>query len=374
MQPIAPEVLRKQVLERMIVERAQQQQAREMGIRIDDIMLDRAIARIAENNKLSVQELRNQVEREGTSFAHFREEIRDSIIEQRLREREVDARIQISDSEVDNFMAAEAASAKTQDELNLAQITVRIPENASPEVIAERRARAEEAWRQLRTGADFAKTAATFSDSPDALKGGEIGYRAAERLPPLFTDAVASLKPGQISTILKSSTGFHIVKLVDKRTAEAKQEASVQQTRVRHILIKTSPTVPPEEARKKLLEIKQRIDSKSAKFEDMAKQYSADGSASKGGELGWIYPADTVPEFETAMNALEPGKVSDPVESPYGMHLIEVMERKTADVSLDRKRLAARQVMRERRVEEQTEEWLRQLRDRAYVEYRSEEK
>ncbi|HEY5800829.1 MAG TPA: peptidylprolyl isomerase [Burkholderiaceae bacterium] len=371
----APADLRKSVVEYMIVERAQMSQAREAGIRVDDIMLDRAVARIAEGNKMSMQDFRNQLEREGTPFSRFREEVRQEIVASRLREREVEARVQITDSEVDNYMASEAANVKTQTEYNLAQITVRIPENSSTEAIEARRVRAEEALRQVRSGADFAKMAATYSDSPDALKGGEIGYRGADRLPQLFTDAVANLKKGQVSTLLKSATGFHILKVLDRREVENKPAvAAVQQTRARHILIKTSQLVTAADARKKLLDLKERLVNKAAKFEDLAKSFSNDGSASKGGDLGWLYQGDTVPEFETAMNALQPGELSDPIESPFGFHLIEVMERKTDDMSKDRQRMAARQALRERRIEEAGEEYLRQLRDRAYVEYRLDDK
>ena len=213
-----PADLRRQLLERMIVERAQMQLAKEMGVRVDDQTLDRAIGRIAEQQKMNMQELRNQMEKEGTPFATFREEIRDEIIMQRLREHEVDAKIQISDSEVDNFLAAEKAAASEQVEMNLAQILVRIPENSTPEQIAARRSRAEEVSRQLRTGADFAKMAATYSDASDALSGGDIGWRDSNRLPPLFTEQLLKLKPGQITPIIKSNTGFHILKLVDRRS------------------------------------------------------------------------------------------------------------------------------------------------------------
>jgi len=362
--------LQRQILERMIVERAQLQLAGEQGIKVDDQTLDRALLRIAEQNKLSLQEFRNQLEREGTPFSQFREEVRREIIMQRLREREVDNKIQISDSEVDNYLAADAGA--QQRELNLAHILVRLPENASPEQIAQRQQRAEEAYRQVKSGGDFAKVAAIFSDSDEALKGGELGWRSQDRLPQLFLDAVAQLQPGGVSPIVKSANGFHILKLIDQRTASAAKPSvpAVTQTHARHILVKVNQLVSATEARRKLAELKQRLDNHAATFEDLAKLYSNDLSASKGGDLGWIYPGDTVPEFERAMNALQPGQVSDPVESPFGYHLIQVLERKTDDVSRERLRLAARQAIRERKLEEATSEWLRVLRDRAYVEYR----
>jgi peptidyl-prolyl cis-trans isomerase SurA len=355
----------------MIIERAQLQLAGELGIKVEDTMLDRAVARIAEQNKLSLPEFRKQLESEGTPFAQFREEVRREILMQRLREREVDNKIQVSDSEIDNYLAADASARGSQQELNLAHILVRTPENASPQQIAERQQRAEEAYRQLKSGGDFGKVAAIFSDSDEALKGGALGWRSQDRLPQLFLDAIANLKPGGISPIVKSANGFHILKLVDQRTASAQPNLPpVTQTHARHILIKVNELVSATEAKRKLSELKQRLDNHAATFEELAKLYSNDLSASKGGDLGWIYPGDTVPEFERAMNALQPGQTSEPIESPFGYHLIQVLERKTDDVSRERLRLAARQAIRERKLEEATSEWLRVLRDRAYVEYR----
>lgn len=371
------DLLQKQMLERMIVNRAQMQLARESGIRIDDILLDRAVARIAEQNSLSVQEFRDQLEREGVSFARFREEVREEITLQRLREREVDNRLQITESEVDGFIAASAGKMDgAQQELNIAQILVRVPENASAQQIADRKKRAEQAIEQLKSGADFAKVAASFSDGGDALKGGELGWRSTSRLPQLFLDATEKLNEGEIAPLVRSANGFHVLKLVGRRSAslvKAGPATVVQQTRARHILIKVNQIVAPAEARRKLVELRERLANGAAKFEDLARLYSNDGSASKGGDLGWIYPGDTVPEFERAMNSLQPGEVSQPVESPFGYHLIEVLERKTEEVSRERQRLIARQTLREQKLEEAYEDWLRQLRDRAYVEYRFDE-
>jgi peptidyl-prolyl cis-trans isomerase SurA len=365
--------LQRQVIESMIVERAQIQLAKEMGVRIDDAMLDRAIGGIAEQQKMNVQQLRDALEKEGTTFAAFREEIRSEMMLQRLRQHEVDNKIQVSDAEVDTFIAARKAAAAERVEMNLAQIRVRIPDNASPEQIAARRARAEEIARQLRTGADFAKIAATYSDAGDALKGGEIGWLDSQRLPEAFAKALAPLKPGQVTPIIKSATAFHILKLVDKRTpTEASDAAVVQQTRARHILLKVTPTMTADDAKRKLVELKERLDNKAAKFEELARLFSNDGSASKGGDLGWLYPGDTVPEFENVMNDLKPGEVSGVVETPFGYHLIEVLERKSDDKSKERERNAARQAIRDQKLAEATEDWARQVRDRAYVEFRDE--
>ena len=366
------EELQKQLLERMIIDRAQLQLAKENGMRIDDAMLDRSIARIAEQNKMTVQVFRNQIEKEGTSFGAFREEVRDDIMMQRIRDREVDSKIQVTELEIDNFLAAEDKTPGSAQELNLAQILVRIPENASAEQIAKQQARAEEAMRKIRAGEDFAKLAATYSDAPDALKGGEIGWREQERLPQLFVDAINKIKVGEVSEGIRSPSGFHMIKLLGKRAAAPKAAAAdvVQQSHVRHILIKVSQVMTSLDAKKKLAEIKQKIVSKSATFEESAKSVSNDLSASKGGDLGWVLPGDTAPEFEQAMNKLALNEVSDPVESPFGIHLIQVTERKSDDVSQERKRTAARQAVRERKADEALQDWLRQLRDRAYVEYR----
>ena len=366
--------MQRQVLEAMIVERAQFQLAKEMGMRpIDDTQLDRAIGRIAEQQKMSVQDMRNAMEKEGTPFAAFREEIRNEIMMQRLRENEVDNKIQISEAEVDTYLGAAKAVASDKVELNIAQILVRIPENSSPEQIAARQARADEVARQIRTGGDFAKIAGTYSDASDALQGGAIGWRDPDRLPPIFAEALGKLKAGQITPVMRSTTGFHIIKLVDKRSAaDAVEKNIVQQTRARHILLKVTPTMTADQAKRKLAELKERLDNKAAKFDELARLVSNDGSASKGGDLGWLYPGDTVPEFETAMSTLKPGEVSGVVESPYGVHLIEVMERKSDDQTKEKQRAAARQVIRDRKLAEATEDWARQVRDRAYVEFRDE--
>jgi len=278
----AREVLQKQLLERMIVNRAQMQLARETGIRIDDLLLDRAIARIAEQNKLTVQAFRDQLEGDGLSFARFREEVREEITLQRLREREVDNKIQITDAEIDNFLAAAAGNAEgAQTEINMAQILVRVPENATPEQIAERRKRADQALAQLNSGVEFAKVAASFSDAGDALTGGELGWRSASRLPQLFLDATEKIKEGEVAPLVRSANGFHILKVIGRRSAGMAKTgpgAVVQQTLARHILIKVNQIVSAVEARRKLVELKERLDNKAAKFEELARLYSNDGS------------------------------------------------------------------------------------------------
>jgi peptidyl-prolyl cis-trans isomerase SurA len=375
-----PQQLHRQLLERMIVERAQLQKAKERGIKIDDAMLDRAVARIADQNKLSMPEFRKRLEQDGMGYSKFREDIRNEMMVQRLREIEVDNKIQISDVEIDAYLAAHSGAAtSTPQELDIGQILIRVPENATEQQLAESKKRADEVIAQLNAGGDFGKLAAAYSDAPDGLTGGDLGWRSQDRLPQLFVDAVANLQQGQIAPVVKSGNGFHILKLIGKRTQSvmraapedgAAAPASVQQTHASHILIKVNQVVSAAEARRKLLELKQRLDNHAATFEELARLYSNDGSASKGGDLGWIYPGDTVPEFERAMDALPVGQVSDPIESPFGFHLILVKERKIDDVSQERKRAAARQVIREQKLEEATQDWIRQIRDQAYVEFR----
>jgi peptidyl-prolyl cis-trans isomerase SurA len=372
-----PEDLRRQVVEAMITERAQLQLGKEYGIRVSDIELDRAIGRIAESQKMSVQEMRNQMEKEGMTFAQFREQIRNEIVMQRLIDHEVDAKIQVSEAEIDTYLAAEKAAAADRIEVDISQILVRIPENASPEQIAARKARADEVARQLRTGADFAKMAATYSDSPDALQGGAVGWRDPNRLPPVFAAELVKMKAGQVTPVMRTNVGFHILKVNNVRKPEAQQQeqaaANVQQVHARHILLKITPTQSEEEDRKKLLDLKAKIESKQATFEDLARQNSQDSLASKGGDLGWVEAGDIPDELATAMHALQPGQVSDPVKTPFGMHIVQVVERKTEDTSKDKERAMARQVLTERKRQEAMEDWARQVRDRAYVEFREEQ-
>ncbi len=367
--------MKRQVTEQMIATRAQLQLAKEMGVRVDDPTLDRAIANIAEQQKMTVQEMRNQMEKEGMTFAGFRDEIRGEIQMQRLRQHEVDSKIQVSDAEVDTYLLAEKAAAAEAVEMDISQLLVRIPDNATPAQLAASKSRADDVARQLRTGADFSKMAATYSNAPDALKGGAIGWRDPNTLPPLFANELKKLSKGQITSVIKTNAGFYILRLNDVRSAaKVADKAAVQQTHVRHILLKVTPTMTAVEAKRKLAEMKERLDNKAATFEEMARLSSNDGSAAKGGDLGWLFPGDTVPEFENVMNGLKIGEVSDVVETQYGFHLIQVTERKSEDVSKERERNAARQVIRDRKLEEAAESWVREVRDRAYVEFRDEQK
>jgi peptidyl-prolyl cis-trans isomerase SurA len=286
----------------------------------------------------------------------------------RLREREVDSKILVSEGEIDNFL--EAGGAMGSEEFNLAHILLRVPEQARTEQLVRLQARAEDILAQLRRGADFAQLAASNSDAPDGLSGGLMGWRPLDRLPSLFAEEVPKLKPGEVSAVLRSPAGFHILKLLERRGGAIKAQP-VEQTRARHILIKTSELVPEAEARRKLVTLKERL-SHGADFAELARLHSNDLSAAKGGDLGWLNPGDTVPDFERAMNSLKPGQVGEPVQSPFGWHLIQVLERRM-DVSKERVRQTARMALRERKADEAYQDWLRQMRDRAYVEYRLED-
>jgi len=366
------EQLGRQVLERVITDKVQLQFAKETGLRVDDLDLDRTIGRVAENNRMSLTEFRRELERDGVPFVKFREEVRNEILISRLREREVDNRITVSDSEIDNYLAEQGGKRDTAIEYNVAHILLRVPEQARPEQLEEQRARAEEVVKRLKSGADFAQLAATYSDAPDALKGGAMGWREPHRLPEMFVQALARLQSGEVGDVLRSPAGFHILKLVDKRGAGT-GPMLVEQTHARHILVRTNEVVSEDEGRRKLQELRERIVN-GADFAELARLHSDDGSAARGGDLGWLYPGDTVPEFERAVTDLKPLEVSQPVKTQFGWHLIQVLERRTADASSDRKRLEARKALRDRKSDEAYQEWLRQMRDRAYVEYRLEER
>lgn len=371
------EALRSQVLERMIIDRAQVQLARESGLRIDDAQVDRAVAGIAQQNRLTLPQLRQRLEQDGINFASFREDVRGEILIGRLREREVDQRVVISEADIDALLAEQGpgtGAAGQSAEFNLGHILLRVPENASADQIARQRARGEDLIRQIEGGAEFGRLAASFSDAPEAMSGGALGWRSADRLPELFVQAIQSLRPGQVAPLIRSPNGFHVLKVLDRRDAGGTKlgSAPVQQTHARHILIRQTELVPEVEVLRRLREIRERVVNGTARFEDMARQYSSDASASNGGDLGWIYEGDTVPEFARAMDELKPGELSEPVRSPFGWHLIQVLERRTDNASPERVRMQARQVLRERRSDEAYQEWLRQLRDRTYVEYRLE--
>ena len=359
-------MLEKQLLERMITTRVMAQHARETGVRVDEQQVDRAIARIAEQNKFKADELEQYLREEGIEIARYREDLRNDIIVARLREREVESRITVSEAEVDRFLKGQQVEGRN-DEFNLLHILVTLPEAASPEQIQSRRLRAEEALARLRRGEDFKQVSATYSDAPNALQGGDLGWRPVGRLPSIFAQALGGMKPGDVSGVLRSPAGFHIIRLAEKRALSSK--VLVEQVRARHILVRLSEIVGEQEARRRLDGMRRRI-ATGADFAEIARSQSEDASSARGGDLGWLSPGDTVPEFEQAMMALAPGEVSQPVRSPFGWHLIQVLERRKEDLTRERERQVARQSIRVRKGDEAFTDWVRQLRDRAFVEYR----
>ena len=363
------EVLERQMLERLIVDRIQLQMARDTGLRIDDAQLDAALNRIAASNKMSLAQFRQVLQKDGITFGKFRDEIRDEMTIARLREREVDNRLVIGEAEIDNFLASEGGKGGGE-EVQVAHILLRAPEGASPEQIQKLKVKADQVLDRLRKGEDFSQVAAAYSDAPDALQGGILAPRPLDRLPGLFADVVVKMKPGDVSPLLRSPNGFHIVKLLGKKGGAVLPP--VQQTRARHILVKVNELLSETEALHKMKGLRERLEH-GGDFAELARLYSQDGSAPKGGDLGWIYPGDTVPEFERAMDRLAVNELSQPVQSPFGYHLIQVLERRTQDASEERQRMAVRQILRERKLDEAYQDWIRQIRDRAYVEIRYED-
>jgi peptidyl-prolyl cis-trans isomerase SurA len=367
----APDVLDKQVLERLINERALMQYAKESGIKVEDTLVERTIARVVQDNKMTPDQFRAALAKEGITYAGYREDVRRELTLQRLRDRDVDRNIFVSEAEVDNYLATADTQAGGENEFDIAHVIVRVPEEATPEVIERRRQRAEQALAQIRAGTDFGQVAASFSDAENALTGGDLGWRTAARLPTIYVEEAKKLKPGGVSPVFRSPAGFHIVKLVDVRSRNA--PTIVKQTHARHILVRVNENMSDAEAKAKIDRIRERIVG-GAKFEDQAKVNSDDSSSVKGGDLGWLSPGETVPDFEKAMDALKVNEVSEPVRTPFGWHLIEVLGRREQDVSKDRQRAQARQAITQRKSEEAFQDFVRETRDRAYVEYKTDDR
>lgn len=365
------DALSRQILERMINDLLQVQLAKETGIKVDDLTLDRTIERIARENNLAMPEFRAALERDGIRYARFREDIRNEITLARLREREVENTIVVTDAEVETELAREAKEKSGASEYRLSHVLVLVPAQAGNEQIEQRRRRALLALSELRKGADFAQVAATYSDAPDALQGGNLGWRSSARLPALFLETLERLQPGDVSDILRSPNGFHILKLLEKRGRAA--ATGVQQTHVRHILLRSREGLSEAEARERLQRLRARVEA-GEDFAELARLHSEDASAPKGGDLGWVAAGDTVPEFERVMNALKDKEVSQPIQTPFGWHLVQVIERRSDELSEDRKKIAARQAIRARKADEAYQDWLRQTRDRAFVENRYDER
>ena len=364
--PSAQELTR-EVLERLIVEKAQIQTAKETGIKVDDFAVDQAIQGMAQQNGVRPEALLREVAQRGQSEASFREEIRNQLLMQRLQNREVDGRVRVSEHDIDQYLAAQkqqgALGDIAQSTINLGHILITVPEQATQTEIAQRQALAQQALEAARAEPDFAAVAKRFSEGGQAV----LGMRPANRYPNLFIESVASTPVGGVVGPIRSAAGFHILKVVDKSANGV--AAVVTQNHARHILLRTSPQLGEREAAQRLSELRQRIEG-GASFEALARQYSEDGSAQMGGDLGWAGPGRYVPEFEQALNALQPGQVSQPVVSRFGVHLIQLVERRQATLTAREQREMLRDVVREEKLEKAHANWMQELRGQAYVEYR----
>ena len=367
--PPPPDALRRQVLERLILRRLQLQIARNSRMRVDDESLNRTILRIAEQNELTLREFRDAVERDGYDFARFREEVRDDILIAEVRRRQVENQINISQRDIDDYISMMESRGTEADRhrYRIGHILIAVPDGASSEEIDEARERAGRVLEELRAGADFANMAVTHSDGQKALEGGDLGWRLASDLPTMLADAVLRLETGDVSEPVRSASGFHLVKLVDR---QGSQRQMIRQTLARHILITLDALTDNAEARRQLGVLRERIVN-GEDFGELARIHSDDpGSASTGGELGWIDPGNTVPVFERTMDSLAPGAISEPFRSQFGWHLVEVLERRDRDATETSQRAEARRRLRSRKIEENTQAWLRRVRGEAYVEYR----
>lgn len=362
-------VLNRQVLERLVLTKIQIQTARQTGVQVDDESLNRAMSNIAAENGMTLAQFRQAVESEGYGFVQFREDIRSEIMVSRLRQRQVDNLIHVSDREIDNYLATRARQEMSDHEYHLGQILVAVPENADADGRKAARDKALAALKRLRQGEDFERVAIAVSDD-EALEGGDLGWRKAGEIPAIYAEVATSLREGDVSDLIESPNGYHIVKLIAVRGGDT---GLVTETHARHILVKPDDLVSAETARARLDRLRDRVLA-GEDFAGLARLNSADKqSAAKGGDLGWMGPGDLVPKFEDAMTALEPGGVSEPFETEFGWHIVQVLERRRRDNTVEAMRAQAREAIRRRKGEEERQAWLRRLRDEAYVEYRLEE-
>lgn len=361
------EILRRQVLERIIMQRLQIQRAEMSGIRVTDDALNAAIRQIAESNNLTLRQFRDALESDGYDFAEFRETIREEMVINRLRKAEVEDSIVVSEREVDNFLATQNLQGDSEQAFRLLHILVTLPDAPSPEQVQAAEQKLAEIQGLLDQGGDFSEVAAGYSDGQNALEGGELGWRKQAELPTLFASVVPSLAVGEVSDVIRSGSGFHLVKLAEKRSEETHL---VKQTKARHILINTNELVTDEVAQNRLNQLRERI-LNGEDFAELAKAHSEDtGSAIDGGSLGWASPGVMVPEFEEVMNALSVGEMSDVFQSRFGWHLVRVDERREQNMADEFNRNKAREQLKQRKIEEDLESWLRAMRDEAYIEYR----
>lgn len=357
-------VLEKQILERLISDSLQLQYAARTGLSVSENQLNMAIERIAEQNNYTITEFEDALIQDGITMDTFRGDIRNEMIITRLREREIMRRITVTETEIDNLLTTKQASPDALDEYEIAHILIRTPEEAAPEDIQAAKAKAQEAFSALQTGQEFSTVSASFSDAPNALEGGKLGWKKSTELPSLFLEGIKPLTIGEHSEILRSPNGYHILKLTNKRGDNA--PLVIKQTHARHILIKLTEIMSDNEAKHKIESLKVRLDN-NEDFATLARQFSDDGSANNGGDLGWINPGDTVPPFEKAMDTLTINEISGPVKTQFGWHIIQVLERRDQDMTSQAKRLKAREEIRNRKAGEAYQDWLNELRDRAYV-------
>lgn len=366
--------LRVQVLEQLILERAISQRARETGIRVDDGIVNATIEQIAQQNKISVAELRRRLSLDGVTFPQFREEIRSQIVAQRLREREVDDEIKIPESEIDAFLADQAGyNINDTIEYNISHIWIPTSESMSSDELSAARDTADDILERAQDGEDFGRLAASYSKASDALDGGNLGWRTLSQMPTALAAAVRDARQQSSKVAMNvSSDGYYIVKVNDRRDGVKTKLAGgpVTQTHVRHILMAVTPVTDEATVLNRLNDIRKRLVENKEDFATLARLHSVDGSATRGGDLGWVHPGDTVPAFEEAMNNLKSGEVSRPIKTQYGYHIIQVLDRRQEAVDAERMRYMARQVLRQRKLAEATANWQRELRDRAYVEIR----
>ncbi len=362
--------LARQVLESLVNQKVQLQLARETGVRADEVAVDQALQNVARQNQMEVAELQRRLAADGIAISQVRAQLRDQIMLTRLRERDVEPRVRVSDLEVDQYLREQQSSSDpASTEINLAQILVSVPDAATAEQIAAFQAKAQRALERARAGEDFVALVRELSDAPDRASGGQLGLRTANRYPPLFIEATQGLAPGDLSAVVRSGAGFHVLKVIEKKSA-GMPSMTVTQNRARHILLRVSPQLSETAARDRLNEFRRRIVAGQADFAALAREHSQDGSATQGGDLGWANPGMFVPEFEEALNRLAPGQISDPLVSRFGVHLIQLNERRTTTLSQREQRDMVRSLLRDKKLDDAYALWAQDLRGRAYVELR----
>ncbi|HEX2545291.1 MAG TPA: peptidylprolyl isomerase [Ramlibacter sp.] len=369
--PPRPQLAR-EVLERLITEKAQLQLARETGVRVDEALVDQAEANVARQNGIPVAELRRRMTADGMNPQQFRDDLRNQIMLQRLRDRELEPRAKVSDLDIDQFLREQqqGTADPALTEMNLAHILVAVPENATPAQVAQLQAKAQGLVQRARAGEDFAKLARENSDAAGAAQNsGVVGLRPSDRLPPVFVEATRDLKEGGVTDIVRTQAGFHVVKVLEKRQLGA-AGGTVTQSRARHILLRPGANLTEAQARQRLSEYKKRVESKQSEFEQLARDNSQDASARNGGDLGWVSPGVFVPEFEEVLNNLTPGQISEPITTRFGVHLIQLLERRQSTMSQREQREVVRNLVRERKLDEAYVQWSQEVRGRAYVELR----